>query len=75
MIITRDTCQSLLSNITDFLLICYVRYLVSDKLDEPWEARRPKHRTTMRSTQLYAKAGTVVKVIISKELVGKISVG
>ena len=29
----------------------------------------------MRSTQLYAKAGTVIKVIISKELVGKISVG
>ena len=29
----------------------------------------------MRSTQLYAKAGTVVEVIISQELVGKILVG
>ena len=45
-----------------------------DRLDEPWEARRPKEKFTMRSTQLYAKAGSVVEVIIAKDIVGKISV-
>jgi hypothetical protein len=46
---------------------------ISEMLDEYWAAKQPKV-DPIRSTGLYAKAGTIVEVTVAKEHINQIKV-
>jgi hypothetical protein len=50
-----------------------VNVFSSETLGPYWAAKQPKV-TPLRATRLYAKAGTVVEVIVAKEHLNKIKV-